>query len=135
MLLDINSYVGHWPFKQLQYNTCSKLLERMNRFGVDVSVVSNINGIFYKNTQSANEELFEDLKSDRRFKERLCAIVLLHTACKIIGNLRFLMAVHQYPGCGLRLSKSSICLESVLAYLVGPKHQKDSATESGAQFN
>ena len=49
MLLDINAYVGHWPFKQLQHNTCSNLLDRMNRFGVDVSVISNLNGIFYKN--------------------------------------------------------------------------------------
>ena len=40
MLLDINAYVGHWPFKQLQFNTCEKLLERMNRFGVDISVVA-----------------------------------------------------------------------------------------------
>lgn len=63
MLLDINAHVGHWPFKQLKYNTCASLLERMNRFGVDISVVSNLNGIFYKDTQSANEELFDELKS------------------------------------------------------------------------
>ena len=50
MVVDINTYVGHWPFKQLQYNTCSLLVDRMDCFGVDMSVVSNINGIFYKNT-------------------------------------------------------------------------------------
>ncbi|MBP1595813.1 MAG: amidohydrolase 2 [Acidobacteria bacterium] len=38
MLLDINAYIGHWPFKRLRYNTCASLLERMNEFGVDVSV-------------------------------------------------------------------------------------------------
>lgn len=78
MLLDINAYVGHWPFKQLQYNTCSKLLDRMNRFGVDVSVVSNINGIFYKNTQSANEELYEDLRSDRNFRDRIIPFAVIN---------------------------------------------------------
>ncbi len=78
MLLDINAYVGHWPFKQLQYNTCSKLLERMNRFGVDISVVSNINGIFYKNTQSANEELYEELNSDIRFKGRFVPFAVIN---------------------------------------------------------
>jgi hypothetical protein len=78
MLLDINAYVGHWPFKQLQYNTCAKLLERMNRFGVDVSVISNLNGIFYKNTQSANEELFEELKSDRRFLTRFIPFAVIN---------------------------------------------------------
>lgn len=70
MLIDINAYIGHWPFQQLKYNTCEALLERMNKFGVDVSVISNLNGIFYKNTQSANEELHAVLKSNPRFKER-----------------------------------------------------------------
>jgi len=78
MLLDINAYVGHWPFKQLQYNTCSKLLDRMNKFGVDISVISNINGIFYKNTQSANEELFYELKSDSRFEDRIIPFAVIN---------------------------------------------------------
>ncbi|MGW8180139.1 MAG: amidohydrolase family protein [bacterium] len=78
MLLDINSYVGHWPFKQLQFNTCEKLLERMNCFGVDVSVVTNLNGVFYKNTQSANEELHDEIRSDRRFHNRLVPFAVIN---------------------------------------------------------
>jgi hypothetical protein len=78
MLLDINTYIGHWPFKKLKYNTCSKLFERMNRFGVNISVISNLNGIFYKNTQSANEELFEELKSDTRFFDRLIPFAVIN---------------------------------------------------------
>ena len=42
----------------------------MNKHGVNVSVISNLNGIFYKNTQSANEELFSDINSDKRFRDR-----------------------------------------------------------------
>ena len=78
MLLDINSYVGHWPFKQLKYNTCSSRLERMNRFGVDLSVISNLNGIFYKNTQSANVELYNELKSDRQFSSRFIPFAVIN---------------------------------------------------------
>ena len=78
MLIDINAYVGHWPFKQLQYNTCPKLLDRMNKFGVQVSVISNLNGIFYKNTQSANEELYNELKSDKRFTDRLVPFAIIN---------------------------------------------------------
>jgi uncharacterized protein len=78
MLVDINAYVGHWPFQQLQYNTCDKLLKRMNQFGVDVSVISNLNGIFYKNTQSANEELHEELKSNKRFRDRFVPFAVLN---------------------------------------------------------
>ena len=78
MLLDINAYVGHWPFKQLQYNNCSKLLERMNRFGVDVSVISNLNGVFYKNTQSANEELYDEIRSNKRFTDRFIPFAVIN---------------------------------------------------------
>jgi hypothetical protein len=30
MLIDINAYVGHWPFMQLKYNTCESLAQRMD---------------------------------------------------------------------------------------------------------
>ena len=78
MVLDINAYVGHWPFKQLQYNSCSKLLDRMDSFGVDISVISNLNGILYKNTQSANEELYNELRSESRFKDRFIPFAVIN---------------------------------------------------------
>ena len=78
MLIDINAYVGHWPFKHLQYNTCDALLERMNKFGVDISAVSNLNGVFYKNTQSANEELYAEIKSKSYFRDRLIAFAVIN---------------------------------------------------------
>ena len=57
MRIDIHAYIGHWPFRQLHGNTGEGLVATMNRYGIDRAVVSNINGIFYKNTQPANEEL------------------------------------------------------------------------------
>lgn len=78
MLLDINAYVGHWPFQQLRYSTCGELLGRMNKFGVDVSVISNFNGIFYKNTQSANEELYNEIRSDDRFMQRFIPFAVIN---------------------------------------------------------
>ena len=78
MLLDINAYVGHWPFKQLQYNNCSKLLGRMNQYSVDISVISNLNGIFYKNTQPANEELYDELNSDKAFNGRFIPFAIIN---------------------------------------------------------
>lgn len=78
MLLDINAYIGHWPFKKLQYNTCHKLLGRMDKFSVDRSVVSNLSGIFYKNTQSANEELYAELQTDRNFGDRLIPFAVIN---------------------------------------------------------
>jgi predicted TIM-barrel fold metal-dependent hydrolase len=78
MLLDINAHIGHWPFKQFKYNTCSTLLDQMNRFGVKTSVISNLNGVFYKDTQSANEELFMEINSDKRFSGRFIPFAVLN---------------------------------------------------------
>jgi predicted TIM-barrel fold metal-dependent hydrolase len=78
MLIDINTHVGHWPFKKLRYNTCPDLLERMNRFGVDISVVSNLNGVFYKDTMAANEELFNDIRSNKKFSNRFIPFAVIN---------------------------------------------------------
>ena len=78
MLIDVNAYTGHWPFMQLKYNTCASLLQRMDNFGVDVSVVSNLNGIFYKNTQAANEELYNEIKSNKKYNNRIIPFAIIN---------------------------------------------------------
>ena len=78
MLVDINAYIGHWPFRQRIYNTCEERLQRMKRFGVDVSVISNLNGIFYKNPQSANEELHAEMRSSRPFADRFIPFAVIN---------------------------------------------------------
>lgn len=78
MLIDINAFVGHWPFMQLQYNTCDALGQRMDKFGTGISLVSNINGIFYKNTQAANEELYRAIRASRRYKDRLIPLAVIN---------------------------------------------------------
>lgn len=78
MLVDANSYIGHWPFLQRRYNTCASRLERMKRFGVDIAMLSNLNGIFYKNPQAANEELFEEIRSGREFKDRFIPFAVIN---------------------------------------------------------
>ena len=50
----------------------------MNKYGVDVSVVSNINGIFYKDTQAANEELYEEIRSERIFHKRFIPFAVIN---------------------------------------------------------
>lgn len=78
MLIDTNAYVGHWPFKQLRDNTCKTLMARMDQFNVDLSVISNLHGIFYKNTQPANEELYSEIRSDRRFADRFIPFAVIN---------------------------------------------------------
>lgn len=78
MLVDINAYTGHWPFRQRVHNTCRERMERMNRFGVDLAVVSNLHGIFYKNPQSANEELHDEINSSKVFQDRFIPLAVIN---------------------------------------------------------
>src|SRR5690606_3735117 len=78
MLLDINAYTGHWPFRQLRGNTLEGMIERMDRFGVDKAVVANINGIFYKDTHTANKELFLEVQSNKAFADRFISFATMN---------------------------------------------------------
>lgn len=80
MLIDCNTYIGHWPFRQLRDNTCATRLEQMDKVQVDLALVSNLNGVFYKNTQAANQELHEAIQSEARFKKRLIPIAVINPA-------------------------------------------------------
>ena len=63
MLIDINTYVGHWPFRNLRYNTLEGLDTLAQRYDVTHMIVANINGFFYKDANTANLELLEELKA------------------------------------------------------------------------
>lgn len=102
MLIDSNAYVGHWPFRRLEYNTPEALLGRMKEFGTDISVISNLNGIFYKNTQHANNELWEWINSKRIYKERFIPFAVINP---VYGGWRddFNTCVTRYGYKGVRL--------------------------------
>ena len=65
MIIDLNAYLGHWPFRQLRYNTAPMLLELMDEKGIDQAVVSSASAIFYKNSQAGNEQLAEEIHQHR----------------------------------------------------------------------
>ncbi|MFQ6043322.1 MAG: amidohydrolase family protein [Candidatus Poribacteria bacterium] len=75
MIIDVNAYLGHWPFRQLRYNTAEELIELMDSNGIDKAVVSSINAIFYKNCQSGNEELTEQT---REYRDRFIPFATLN---------------------------------------------------------
>ena len=78
MLIDSNAYIGHWPFRKFEYNTLDALSERMKEFGTDVTVLSSLNGIFYKNTQNANEELIEAIRSKGAYRDRFIPFAVIN---------------------------------------------------------
>lgn len=78
MLIDSNAYIGHWPFRQYEYGTPEALSGRMKEYGTDRSVVSSLNGVFYKNTQNANEELYQALRSKKAYSERFIPFAVIN---------------------------------------------------------
>lgn len=77
-MIDSNAYIGHWPFRRRRYGACEALLRRMGEFGAELALVSNLDGIFYKNPQTANEELCETLRSRRNFSDHFLPFAVIN---------------------------------------------------------
>lgn len=75
MRIDVNAYVGHWPFRQLRHNTADALVRRMDERGIDRAVVALIDGVLYKDVHSANETLSERVGP---FRDRLIPFATLN---------------------------------------------------------
>ncbi len=80
MWIDINAYTGNWPYKQLRNSNLAGLISRMDRFGIDKAVVANLSGVHYKNTQAANEALYQELKSNAGYKNRIIPFAVINPA-------------------------------------------------------
>ena len=63
MFIDISSYVGHWPYRNLTYNTLEGLDKLAQDNGITHMAVANLNGFFYKDANFANLELLDWLKA------------------------------------------------------------------------
>lgn len=62
MFIDINAYIGHWPYRNIKYNTLDGLDTLARKYDITHMVVANVNGFFYKDANTANLELLEELK-------------------------------------------------------------------------
>jgi uncharacterized protein len=56
-LIDINAWLGNYPWRQLRHNDAPSLVALMDQVGIDMAVVSSIDAIFHSNPQPANERL------------------------------------------------------------------------------
>ncbi len=74
MLIDINTWIGHWPFRRLARATAGGLLKRMDRAGIDMAVVADVSAALYRNSHAANEELAAQV---RRHRDRLLPVATL----------------------------------------------------------
>ena len=64
-MIDINTAIGHWPFRRLSCNTLAELKDHLQEFGITHAVVTHNHGACYQNCHDANIELFEALQADK----------------------------------------------------------------------
>ncbi len=62
-MIDVNAYIGNWPFRPLPGSTPEGLLAILKAEGIEQALVSPIEGIFYDEPQLANEKLYEALRN------------------------------------------------------------------------
>lgn len=77
-MIDANAHIGHWPFRHREYSTCGSLLGRMDTFGVNKAIISNLSACLYKNPQTANSVLMEEIDSDERFRQRFIPLGVIN---------------------------------------------------------
>ena len=61
MIIDTNTYVGHWPFRKLINNTLTELDALAQENGITHMLVANVQGVFYKDSMQGNLELAQQL--------------------------------------------------------------------------
>ena len=76
-MIDVNTYLGHFAFRQLRHNRADELLRLMDRKGIERAAVSSAAAITYRNPQSGNEEVAAETKSHL---DRLIPLAVLNPA-------------------------------------------------------
>ena len=60
MIVDANTWIGHWPFRRIRLADAAGLGQLMARTGTDVALVSPLSGPFYLDPLTGVEEMLED---------------------------------------------------------------------------
>jgi hypothetical protein len=75
MIIDVNTYIGHYPFRQMKYKTAADLVYLMDKYGIDKACVSNLHATYYKDPIRGNYELLEEIKP---YADRLIPFAVLN---------------------------------------------------------
>ena len=128
MLIDVNAWLGTWPFRSLSDNTPDTLIARLNRSGIDKAVVSYIEAAFHRHPHSANERLASDIKphSDRLIPLGTLNPLSPHwendlSACVDLGmkGIRLFPQYHNYQADGPEIKTAvHACTESNLPVFI-----------------
>lgn len=108
MTFDMNTALGHWPFRQVPNTTATELRQVLEEAGIDGAAVANTHGLFYKNCHDANLELAEWLAPHEGFFTGVGTLNPVYAAwerdlrtCAGALGFRAIRLAPQYHGYGL----------------------------------
>ncbi len=110
MIIDVNCFVGHWPFHKVPDETMEGLLASSEKLGIDLMLVSSLNSIFYQDCYQGMEEIGE--------AENVCKVLTVNPAFPyFVDDIRRgieefgIKAVRIFPGYhGYELDDPSVTL-------------------------
>ena len=70
-MYDINTALGHWPFRRVPYATAGELRRILEDAGIEGAAAVNTHGLFYKNCHDANLELADWIRPHRQHWSRM----------------------------------------------------------------
>jgi hypothetical protein len=68
MRIDVNAFIGHYPWRQVPGGSPTALLQAMDRTGIDQAWISNLAAIFWKDPARGNAVVRECAAKESRFK-------------------------------------------------------------------
>jgi len=105
MLFDINTTIGHWPFRQVPHESPSELRALLRAKGITGAAVAHTHGLFYLNCHDANLELAQAISGHTGFFVGVATLNPMYAAwerdlpaCREKLGLRALRLAPQYHG-------------------------------------
>jgi hypothetical protein len=105
MLFDINTAIGHWPFRQVPDQSACQLRALLTAKGMGGAATANTHGLFYLDCHDANVELAEAIADHADFFVGVATLNPMYAAwerdlpaCRQELGLRALRLAPQYHG-------------------------------------
>ena len=64
-MFDVNTSIGHWPFRKLENNTLPELKKYLENYGIKGAAVAHNHAACYMNVHESNIELFQALNAEK----------------------------------------------------------------------
>lgn len=99
MILDMNVFLGRWPFAPLKYESAEDILTLLDRAGIDKAVVTSLNSVFYYDAEIGNREAGE---ASKRYPDRLIPFAVINPHLRRWGE-HLTECLERYGARGIKL--------------------------------